>query len=149
MVLVVGYYVFFAALTVLFAATKGNLGHPRKSVLSTEPIQVATPCTTTVEPVPENPNEVAPTEVAPTEVATVETPHIAAEPTPTFMPTLYETVQPAPAPTHVPFPTALGASFGTTFGVRKPTRTYRRRPAPNRSASVLKAPHDKSKKRVQ
>lgn len=140
-IVLVSGYVCFAAFVILYAASKGYFRHRRMKVSSAEPTEVVPTRTPTVEPVLE-----VPTEVAPTEVKAVGTASFTAEPTPTFMPALYETVQPTPAPAHVSYPTASVASSGTTIGV-KPTWTYRRRPAPNRSLSASKAPHNKSKKR--
>ncbi len=57
-------------------------------------------------------------------------------PSPAPAPALYETVQPAPAPvTYAAPPTT---SFGAPTLSKKPTRTYRRRTAPVRSAPASK-----------
>ena len=57
-------------------------------------------------------------------------------PAPAPAPAMYETVQPAPAPvTYAAPPTT---SFGAPTLTKKPTRTYRRRTAPVRSAPAAK-----------
>lgn len=133
----------FAALAVLYVALWDYLGHLRKMISSAVPTPVVKTYAPTVEPVVEAPAEVElPAEEAPAGEAPVTS-----EPAPTFAPPLYETVQPTPAPAPLSYPTASVASFGTTIGVKKPTWTYRRRPAPIRSTSASKAPHSKSKKR--
>lgn len=70
------------------------------------------------------------------EAPVVVSPAPSPAPTPAPAPALYETVQPAPAPVTyaAPSPTTFGAPTLT----KKPTRTYRRRTAPVRSASAAK-----------
>lgn len=133
----------FVTLAVLYVALWDYLGHPRKEISSAVPTPVISTYAPRVESVVEAPAEVElPAEVAPTEAAPVTS-----EPAPTFAPPLYETVQPTSALARVSYPTASVASSGTTIGVKKPTWTYRRRPAPIRSTFASKAPHSKSKKR--
>jgi hypothetical protein len=57
-------------------------------------------------------------------------------PSPAPAPALYETVQPAPAPVTYAAPSTT--SFGAPTLSKKPTRTYRRRTAPVRSAPAAK-----------
>jgi hypothetical protein len=79
----------------------------------------------------------------PAPVVTAEAPAItaeapAAEPAPAPAPAagLYEMVQPAPAPVTYAAPSTT--SFGAPTLAKKPTRTYRRRTAPVRSAAGSK-----------
>jgi hypothetical protein len=117
-------------LAVLYAAPKGYLGHPRKkgSIDSVTSLESYTP----------------PTEQAvgvPAAVATT-----VAEPAPSPVQAIYETVQPTPAPVHYAAPSVT--SFGAPSISRKPTRTYRRRTAPVRSTAASKASlKPKTKKR--
>lgn len=53
-----------------------------------------------------------------------------AEPAPSPVQAVYETVQPTPAPVQYAAPLRYAASFGPSSIARKPTRTYRRRTAP-------------------
>jgi hypothetical protein len=74
-------------------------------------------------------------------IVAAETPVVASPapspaPEPTPAPALYETVQPAPAP--VTYAAPATTSFGAPTLTRKPTRTYRRRTAPVRSAPAAK-----------
>jgi hypothetical protein len=78
---------------------------------------------------------------APVVVAPAPSP--APEPAPA--PAMYETVQPAPAPVTYTAPST--PSFGAPTLTRKPTRTYRRRTAPVRSAPAKKTLAPKHKKR--
>ena len=66
-------------------------------------------------------------------------------PSPAPAPALYETVQPAPAPVTYAAPST--PSFGAPTLSKKPTRTYRRRTAPVRSAPAKKSLAAKHKKR--
>jgi hypothetical protein len=58
---------------------------------------------------------------------------------------MYESVQPAPMP--VTFSAPSTPSFGAPTLTKKPTRTYRRRTAPVRSAAGSKKTLAKPKKR--
>ena len=127
------------AIAVLFAASKGYLGHRKTSA----PAAPAAPDTsfdtyaTTTEQAPEVPAAEAPAvaEPAPSpepEVTAAPEPAPEPAPAPAPAPAMYETVQPAPAPVLYTAPStpALGAPT-----LMKPTRTYRRRTAPVRSAA--------------
>jgi hypothetical protein len=121
---------FVGVVAVLYAAPKGYLGHPRRKA-STDlvaALESYTPSTEQAEGVP-------------AAVATT-----VAEPAPSPVQAIYETVQPTPAPVRYSAPSV------TTFGVpsisKKPTRTYRRRTAPVRSTATSKASlKTKTKKR--
>ena len=120
------------AIAVLYAASKGYLGH-RKTSAPAAPDATIDSYATTTEQAPEVPAAEAPAVAEPAPSHTPEaTP--APEPTPAPAPAtaMYETVQPAPAPVVYTAPSspALGAPTLT-----KPTRTYRRRTAPTRSAA--------------
>jgi len=124
------------AIAVLFAASKGYLGHRKTSVPAAPDTSFDTYATTT-EQAPEVPAAEAPAvaEPAPSPAPPVTAaPEPEPEPTPSPLPApaMYETVQPAPAPVLYTAPStpALGAPTLT-----KPTRTYRRRTAPVRSAA--------------
>ena len=122
------------AIAVLFAASKGYLGHRKTSAPAAPDTSIDIYATTT-EQAPEVPAAEAPAvaEPAPSpapEVTAAPEPEPAPAPAPA--PAMYETVQPAPAPVLYTAPSspALGAPTLT-----KPTRTYRRRTAPVRSAA--------------
>ena len=126
------------AIAVLFAASKGYLGHRKTSAPAAPDTTIDTYATTT-EQAPEVPAAEAPAvaEPAPSPVPEVTpAPEVTAAPEPAPSaapaPAMYETVQPAPAPVLYTAPSspALGAPTLT-----KPTRTYRRRTAPVRSAA--------------
>ncbi|HXW94450.1 MAG TPA: hypothetical protein VEJ19_01935 [Nitrososphaerales archaeon] len=124
------------AIAVLFAASKGYLGH-RKTTAPAAPYTSFDTYATTTEQAPEVPAAEAPAvaEPAPSpapEVTAAPEPAREPAPDPAPAPAMYETVQPAPAPLLYTTPStpALGAPTLT-----KPTRTYRRRTAPVRSAA--------------
>jgi hypothetical protein len=106
------------AALMIYLASRPNYGHVKHS-LSTE--------TPTYAPTTERAIEVA---EAPVAVSS------APSPAPEPAPALYETVQPAPAP--VTYAAPSSTSFGAPTLTRKPTRTYRRRTAPVRSAAAPK-----------
>jgi hypothetical protein len=115
---------------VLYVAPKGYLGHPRKkgSIDSVTSLESYTP----------------PTEQAVGVSAAVAT--TVAEPAPSPVQAIYETVQPTPAPVQYAAPSVT--SFGAPSISKKPTRTYRRRTAPVRSTAASKASlKPKTKKR--
>jgi len=70
------------------------------------------------------------------EAPVVASPAPSPAPEPAPAPAMYETVQPAPAPLTYTAPST--PSFGAPTLTRKPTRTYRRRTAPVRSAPAAK-----------
>jgi hypothetical protein len=121
---------FVGVVAVLYAAPKGYLGHPRRkgSIDSVKSLESCTP----------------PTEQAggvPAAVATT-----VAEPAPSPVQAIYETVQPTPAPVQYAAPSVT--TFGAPSISKKPTRTYRRRTAPVRSTSASKSSlKTKTKKR--
>ena len=120
------------AIAVLYAASKGYLGH-RKTSAPAAPDATIDSYATTAEQAPEVPAAEAPAVAEPAPSPTPEaTPAPEPTPAPTPAPAMYETVQPAPAPVVYTAPSspALGAPTLT-----KPTRTYRRRTAPTRSAA--------------
>jgi hypothetical protein len=118
------------AVLVLYAAPKGYLGHRRTKSSSSSYATVDSYASTTVQP---------------EETKTAET-TFAAEPVSAPAPALYESVQPAPAP--VAYSAPSSTSFGAPSISKKPTRTYRRRTAPVRSAAGSKvAKSTKPKKR--
>jgi len=121
------------AALMVYLASRPNYGQVKNS-LSAE--------TTTYAPTTERAIEVAEAPVAVSSApspAPIETaaPEPEPAPAPTPAPAMYETVQPAPAPVLYTAPStpALGAPTLT-----KPTRTYRRRTAPVRSAAGPKKP---------
>jgi len=116
------------AIAVLFAASKGYLGHRKTSAPAAPDTTIDTYATTT-EQAPEVPAAEAPAVAEPA-------PSPAPEPEPA--PALYENVQPAPMPVTYTAPPV--ESFGAPTLTRKPTRTYRRRTAPVRSAAGSKKP---------
>ena len=111
----------YGVFAVLYAAPKGYLGHPRKRK-SIESVTSLVPYTPTTEQAVGVPATVAAT---------------AAEPAPSPVQAIYETVQPTPAPVQYSVPSAT--SFGAPSISKKPVRTYRRRTAPVRSTASSKA----------
>jgi hypothetical protein len=132
------------AIVVIYAAARGYLGHRKTKVAA--PVTSITPIdtyTTKTEQAPEVSATEAP---AMAEPAPSPAPEPAAPPTPEAAPSgLYETVQPSPAP--VTFSAPSPVSVGATTLAKKPTRTYRRRTAPVRSAAGVKKALSKPKKR--
>ncbi len=120
------------AIAVLYAASRGYLGH-RKTKETTPAPTIDTYAPTTEQA----------TEVTATEAPAVAEP--APSPAPEPMPALYENVQPAPAPVTYSAPSTT--SFGPPTLAKKPTRTYRRRTAPVRSTAGSKKTPAKPKKR--
>lgn len=117
---VVLFNAYIDVLAVLYWASKGYLRHPKRkgSIDSVASVESYTP--------PQEHPVGGPAAVATT----------MAEPAPFPVQAIYETVQPTPPPVH------YGAPSITSFGApsnSKPTRTYRRRPAPVRSAAAHKA----------
>ncbi len=111
----------YGVFVVLFVAPKGYLGHPRRKG--------------SIDSVTSLESSATPTEQAvgvPAAVATT-----VAEPAPSPVQAIYETVQPTPAPVQYAAPSVT--SFGAPSISKKPTRTYRRRTAPVRSSAVSKA----------
>jgi hypothetical protein len=140
---------FVGVVAVLYAAPKGYLGHRRRkgsiaSEMSRE--SSATPteqaegvpaavATTVAEPAP-SPVEAIYETVQPTP-APVQAIYETVQPTPAPVQAIYETVQPTPAPVQYTAPSVT--SFGAPSISKKPTRTYRRRTAPVRSTAASKA----------
>jgi len=126
------------AIAVLYAAPRGYLGHRKTKAATPAATPPAAPVATP-EPTPEETyaptTEQAP-EVPVTEAPAVAEPAPSPEPEPAPLPALYETVQPAPAPVTYTAPSTT--SFGAPTLAKKPTRTYRRRTVPARSASGSK-----------
>jgi hypothetical protein len=123
---------FVGVAAVLYAAPKGYLGHPRKklSIDSVTSLESYTPSTEQAVGVP-------------AAVATT-----VAEPAPSPVQAIYETVQPTPAPVQYAAPFRYTASLGAPSISKKPTRTYRRRTAPVRSTAASKTSlKTKTKKR--
>jgi len=112
------------AIAVLYAAPRGYLGHPRKKESGAALEQVEMTFAQTDEQV-----------VPPVEVLTTAA---EPEPAPSPPPALYENVQPEVSPVPVTYSPPSVASFGASVA-RKPTRTYRRRTAPVRSASASRS----------
>jgi len=120
----------YGVFAVLYAAPKGYLGHPKKrqSIDTVSSLETYVPTTEQAVGVP-------------AAVATT-----VAEPTPSPVQALYETVQPTPAPVQYTAPSVT--SFGAPSISKKPIRTYRRRTAPARSTASSKASlKPKTKKR--
>jgi hypothetical protein len=107
-------------LAVLYVASKGYLGLPRRKGSIESVASVESHAVPREQPVG-----------GPAAVATT-----VAEPAPFPVQAIYETVQPTPAPVHYAAPSIT--SFGA-LSIYKPTRTYRRRPAPVRSTATYKA----------
>jgi hypothetical protein len=124
------------AIAVLFAASKGYLGHRKTSAPTAPDTSIDTYATTTEQasevPAAEAPAVVEPAPSPAFEAIAAPEPAPEPAPAPAPAPAMYETVQPAPAPVVYTAPStpALGAPTLT-----KPTRTYRRRTAPVRSAA--------------
>jgi hypothetical protein len=117
-------------IAVLYAAPRGYFGRRKKS---STPKPSPESHTSTIEKSIEFP----PFEASPA---------IEPAPSPAPAPAPYESVQPAPAPLSYAQPTTT--SFGAPTLAKKPTRTYRRRTAPIRSAAgSKKALAEKEKKR--
>jgi hypothetical protein len=128
------------AVVVIYAAARGYLGHKKKAAAPVTSIDTYAATTEQAEvPATEAP---AVAEPAPSP-APEPTPAPEAAPSPAPAP--YESVQPAPAP--VTFSAPSSASFGAPTLAKKPTRTYRRRTAPVRSAAGVKKALAKPKKR--
>jgi len=117
-------------LAVLYAAPRGYLGH-RKTKAAAAPTTAIDTYVATTEQAPEVPATEAPAVAEPAPSAAPEP-----APAPAPAPALYESVQPAPAP--VTFSAPSTSSFGAPTFTKKPTRTYRRRTAPVRSAAGSK-----------
>ena len=128
------------AIVVVYAAARGYLGHKKKAAAPVTTIETyaakaeqaevpATEAPAVAEPAPCTSPEHSPA----TEAASAPAP------------ALYESVQPAPAP--ATFSALSSASFGAPTLAKKPTRTYRRRTAPVRSAPGAKKTPAKPKKR--
>ncbi|MDG6917367.1 MAG: hypothetical protein JRM85_07230 [Nitrososphaerota archaeon] len=118
---------------VVYAGSKGYLGHRKTRAAPS----TATPTSTFTMA----------TEQA-KEVPAAETPAAAEpapSPAPSSAPARYETVQPAPAP--ITYSAPSSTSFAAPSLAKKPTRTYRRRTAPVRSATGVKKTLAKPKKR--
>ena len=135
------------AVAVLYAAARGYLGRGKKTAATPAPsipaIDTYAPAT---EQAPEVPAAEAPAVAEPApSPAPVVTAEPAPEPTPAPAPAIYETVQPAPAP--VTFAAPSASSFAAPTLTKKPTRTYRRRTAPVRSAAGSRKALEKPKKR--
>jgi len=134
------------AAAVLYAAPRGYLGH-RKTKATSAPTPSIDTYATTTEQAPEVPATEAPAVAEPAPSPALEpspAPEPAFEPTPAPAPAIYETVQPAPLPVSYSAPSTT--SFGAPT-LTKPTRTYRRRTAPVRSAAGSKKTLAKPKKR--
>ncbi len=133
------------AIAVLYAAAKGYLGRGKKAAANPAPsVPAIDTYAPTTEQAPEVPAAEAP---AVAEPAPSPAPEVTAEPAPepTPAPAIYETVQPAPAP--VTFAAPAASSFAAPTLTKKPTRTYRRRTAPVRSAAGSRKTLAKPKKR--
>jgi hypothetical protein len=121
--------VLVGAVAVFYAATKGFLG--QKKTKSSASVS--------------SPEHHPPAAEKPAVVQNVEVPaFFDPAPVPAPAPAIYETVQPAPAPVTYSPPTTT--AFGAPSLTKKPTRTYRRRTAPVRSAIGAKAAKAKVKK---
>ena len=117
-----------AVLAVLYAASKGYLGHHVRRVSIGPAAPVETDAVQQGQPV----------EVPSAGEATV------VEPAPSPVLAIYETVQPAPAPVQYVAPTST--SFGAP-SISMPTKSYRRRPAPVGSTATKSSLKQKTKKR--
>ncbi len=115
-------------IAVLYAAPRGFFGHRKKS---STPKPSPESHTSTTEKAIEFPPFEAYTAIEPA-------------PSPAPAPAQYESVQPAPAP--VSYATPSTTSFGAPTLAKKPTRTYRRRTAPIRSAAGSKKALTEKKK---
>jgi hypothetical protein len=135
---------FVGVVAVLYAAPKGYLGHQRKrrSINSVTSLESYTPPTEQAVGVPAA-VETTVAEPAPSPVQAI---YETVQPTPAPVQAIYETVQPTPAPVQYVAPSVT--SFGAPSISKKPTRTYRRRTAPVRSTVASKASlKPKTKKR--
>jgi hypothetical protein len=128
---------FVGVVAVLYAAPKGYLGHPRRkgSIDSVTSIEPYTPSTEQAVGVP----AAVATTVAEPAPSPVQAIYETVQPTPAPVQAIYETVQPTPAPVQYTAPFQYTASLGATSISKKPTRTYRRRTAPVRSTAASKA----------
>ena len=136
------------AVAVLYAASRGYLGHSRRRGSSAEVALVETILAPAVEQLasPADMEVASPAAMEVTPLADVAP--APAEPTPSPAPALYETVQPVVSPAPIAYVPSSVATFGASPAFKKPTRTYRRRTAPVRSNSASKAPRStKAKKR--
>ena len=128
------------AVVVIYAAARGYLGHKKKAAAPVTSIDTyATKAEQAEVPATEAPAVAEPAPSPASEPSSVT--ETATSPAPA----LYETVQPAPAP--VTFSAPSSASYGAPTLAKKPTRTYRRRTAPVRSAAGVKKTLAKPKKR--
>ena len=135
------------AIAVLYAAARGYLGRAKKAAPTTTP---SVPAIDTYAPMTEQAPEVPAAEApAAAEPAPSPASEVTADPTPDPAPApslaIYETVQPAPTP--VTFAPPPASSFSAPTLTKKPTRTYRRRTAPVRSAAGSRKTPAKPKKR--
>ena len=121
---------------ILYAASSGYLGRKKKAAVTSAPSDAVH--TTKTEQAPKVPATEAPAVAEPA-------PSPAPEPTQAPAPALYESVQPAPAP--VTYAAPSDSSFAAPTLAKKPTRTYRRRTAPVRSAAGTRKTLAKPKKR--
>ena len=135
---------FVGVVAVLYAAPKGYLGHPRRkgSIDSVKSLESCTPPTEQAGGVP----AAVATTVAEPAPSPVQAVYETVQPTPAPVQAIYETVQPTPAPVQYAAPSVT--TFGAPSISKKPTRTYRRRTAPVRSTSASKSSlKTKTKKR--
>jgi hypothetical protein len=132
------------AIAVLYAGARGYLGRSKKATTTPAPsIPTIDTYATKTEQAPEVPAAEAPAVAEPAPSPAPE-PTPAPEAAPAPSPAIYETVQPAPAP--VTFAAPSASSFAAPT-LTKPTRTYRRRTAPVRSAAGSRKALAKPKKR--
>ena len=126
---------FVGVVAVLYAAPKGYLGHRRRkgSIASEMSRESSATPTEQAEGVP----AAVATTVAEPAPSPVEAIYETVQPTPAPVQAIYETVQPTPAPVQYTAPSVT--SFGAPSISKKPTRTYRRRTAPVRSTAASKA----------
>ena len=121
------------AVAVVYAGTKGYLGHRKTRAAPSLTTTTSTFATATEQA---------------KEVPAAKTP-AAAEPAPSPahapVTARYETVQPAPSP--VTYSAPSSTSFAAPSLAKKPTRTYRRRTAPVRGTAGVKKNLAKPKKR--
>jgi len=126
---------FVGVIAVLYAAPKGYLGHRRRKGSIDSGTSLESSATPTEQAVG------VPAAVATTVAEPAPSPDQAiyetVQPTPAPVQAIYETVQPTPAPVQYTAPSVT--SFGAPSISKKPTRTYRRRAAPVRSAAASKA----------
>ena len=122
------------AVAVIYAASRGYLGRKKTKAPAT-PAPSVDSYATPAEQAPEVPAAEAPAAVEP---APSPAPEPSPEPVPEPTTSIYETVQPAPAPITYALPSA--PSFAAPSTAKKPTRTYRRRTAPVRGAAASRKP---------